>query len=151
MTSRIEKMATLVELAKIEEEKATQTYVTLQGQYKHHQQQLETLKDYVSDYDRPADSQQQGVSSVQMLSTQAFVAKLYAAIEAETAKVDSLMHTVERARTAWLEKRTRLQALEKLLVKFRQNRQVRLDKQEQKFLDELSSQKAAQKGTTTLF
>lgn len=138
MSSRIEKIQTLVELAEVEEDKALQTYSTLQGQFQDHLQQLETLRSYIGEYSQPRS--QTTVSPVQMLSTQAFVGKLHHAIAEEESKTDGFRDVMERAREAWVEKRSRSQALNKLLEKLKQTHQARLDKQEQRFLDELSSQ-----------
>jgi len=83
------------------------------------------------------------VTSIQMLSTHAFVGKLHQAILAEEAKTQGFKEVVERAKEAWVTKRARLQALQKLLEKLKKNKQACLDKQEQRFLDELASQAAS--------
>jgi len=138
VSSRIEKIQTLVELAEIEEDKSLQTFSTIQGQFQDHLQQLETLRSYINEYAH-TDSQTI-ISSVQMLSTQAFVGKLHHAIVEEEKKTEGFQEVMERAREAWVEKRSRKQGLNKLLFKLKQTEQARLDKQEQRFLDELSGQ-----------
>ncbi|MDG6773342.1 flagellar export protein FliJ [Thiomicrorhabdus sp. ZW0627] len=140
MTSRIQKIQTLVDLAEIEEERSAKTFAEIQAQHKHHLQQLEMLKTYVEEYSQANVSKGQTFQPIQMLSTQAFVAKLQHAVQAESDKVDEFSKMVERAREAWLEKRTRMNALKKLHGKLVQDHQFKLDKQEQRFLDELSSQ-----------
>lgn len=138
MSSRVEKIQTLVELAEVEEDKALQTFSTLQGQFQDHLQQLEMLRNYISEYSHV--NSQTTVSPVQMLSTQAFVGKLNHAISEEEHKTEGFRDVMERSREAWVDKRSRTQALSKLLLKLKQTQQARLDKQEQRFLDELSSQ-----------
>lgn len=138
MSSRIEKIQTLVELAEVEEDKALQTFSTIQGQFQDHLQQLETLRSYINEYSH--SSSQSTISPVQMLSTQAFVSKLHHAVTEEENKTDGFRDVMERAREAWVEKRSRSQALNKLLLKLKQTHQARLDKQEQRFMDELSGQ-----------
>ncbi|MDX1346926.1 MAG: flagellar export protein FliJ [Thiomicrorhabdus chilensis] len=140
MKSRIDKIQTLVELARIEEDKSAKTVAELQGQHQQHLQQLDMLQSYVSEYSQATLSADRPVQPIQILSTQAFVAKLHSAIDAEQKQVDSLVEMVEQARQAWFSKRSRVKALEKLLQKIKQNKQAWLDKQEQHFLDELSSQ-----------
>ncbi|WP_373020398.1 flagellar export protein FliJ [Thiomicrorhabdus sp.] len=140
MSSRIQKIQTLVDLAEIEEGKSAKTFAELQSQYKHHLQQLEMLNAYVNEYAQANVSKGQAVSPIQILSTQAFVSKLQHAIQAESDKTDELLNLTERSREVWMEKRTRLNALKKLLAKLIQDRQARIDKQEQRFLDELSGQ-----------
>lgn len=138
MSSRIEKIQTLVELAEVEESKALETFSTLQGQYQQHIQQLDTLQNYVNDYAH--QSSDGSTTTVQILTTHAFVGKLHQAIQLEQSKTEEFKNVMELAREAWIEKRARLQALQKLLLKLQQNHQIRLEKQEQRFLDELSSQ-----------
>lgn len=138
MNSRIKKIVTLVELAEAEEKRALETFSTLQEQLQQHLEQLEALRSYVNDYAHL--NLEQTITPVQMLSTQAFIGKLHHAIHAEDAKTEGFKVVIERGREAWVDKRSRQQALEKLLLKLKQNRQATLDKQEQNFLDELSSQ-----------
>mgnify|MGYP000689932902 CR=1 FL=1 len=138
MSSRVEKIKTLVDLAEAEETRALETFSTLQGQFQDHLAQLESLRSYVDDYAN--QNLQKTISSVQMLSTQAFVGKLHHAITSEEAKTEGFRSVMERAREAWTDKRSRVQALQKLLFRLKKSKQASLDKQEQSFLDELSSQ-----------
>ncbi|MDG6777636.1 flagellar export protein FliJ [Thiomicrorhabdus sp. zzn3] len=140
MSSRIQKIQTLVGLAESEEDKAVKTLAELQGQYQLHAQQLEMLRSYVSDYSPCSTANGSTIQPIQVLSTQAFINKLQDAITAESQKVDDLAHTVERARDMWLEKRSRLKALQKLLLRLEKDEQARINRAEQRFLDELSSQ-----------
>lgn len=144
MSSRIEKIQTLVELSEAEESKALETFSTLQSQFHEHLNQLEVLRSYVNDYGQ--QNLDKTLSSIQMLSTQAFVGKLHSAIENESSKTEQFKEVLERAREAWIDKRARVKALQKLLLKLKQNRQTVLDKQEQNFLDDLSSQAFSRKG-----
>lgn len=138
MSSRIQKIVTLVELAEAEEKKALETFSTVQEQFQQHLEQLAALRSYVNDYAN--QNLEKTITPVQMLSTQAFVGKLHHAIQSEDAKTAGFSEVIERAREAWIDKRSRLQALQKLLTRLKQNQQASLDKQEQSFLDELSSQ-----------
>jgi len=54
--------------------------------------------------------------------------------------VSDLKRDADKAQEVWIEKRARLQAFEKLLVKLNKNESKRLDKIEQRMLDELSVQ-----------
>jgi len=138
VSSRIEKIETLVELSEAEESKALETFSTVQGQFDQHLEQLDSLRSYVDDYAN--QNLDKTLTSIQMLSTQAFVGKLHHAIHSEESKTERFKEVVERAKEAWIEKRARAKALQKLLLKLKQNRQACLDKQEQSFLDDLSSQ-----------
>ena len=138
MNLRIKKIVILVELSEAEEAKALETFSTIQGQLQQHLEQLDSLRSYVNDY--AGQNLDKTMTPVQMLSTQAFVGKLHDAIHTEDSKTEGFKEVGERAREAWIEKRSRAQAFQKLLSKLKQNRQATLDKQEQGFLDELSSQ-----------
>jgi len=138
VSSRIEKIQTLIELADAEESKALETFSILQGQFQGHLEQLESLRSYVNDYAN--QNLQKTISSVQMLSTHAFVGKLHHAIASEENKTEGFREVMDRAREAWVDKRSRLQALQKLLLRLQKSRQASLDKHEQNFLDELSGQ-----------
>lgn len=140
MSSRIQKIQTLVGLAESDEDKAVKTLAELQGQYQLHLQQLEMLHSYVSEYSPCSTSNGASLQPIQVLSTQAFINKLQDAIKAEGQKVDELAQTVERAKDMWLEKRSRLKALQKLLLRLEKDEQARINRAEQRFLDELSSQ-----------
>lgn len=139
LKTRITKIQTLVELAEIEEEKAAKTFAELQGQYKQHLEQLEALHSYVNEYNLSGGTSQV-LQPIQVLSTQAFLDKLRHAIQAESERTETLLATVERAREVWFEKRTRLQALQKLVEKLQNSHRTELDRKEQRFLDELASQ-----------
>ena len=143
MSSRVEKIETLVDLAEAEESRALETFSTLQGQFQDHLSQLESLHSYVDDYAN--QNLQKTISSVQMLSTQAFVGKLHHAIASEESKTEGFREVMERSREAWTDKRSRVKALQKLLLRLKKSKQACLDKQEQGFLDELSSQAFSRK------
>ncbi len=145
LKSRSQKIQTLVELAEIEEDKAVKTLAAVQQQYQQHLAQLEQLKSYVEEYGQSTVGQGRILQPIQMLSTQAFVAKLHQAIQVESEKTGRLADVVEHARQVWLEKRTRLKALQKLHDKFKQTEQAGLDKREQRFLDELSALQQSRK------
>lgn len=139
MSSRSEKIDTLVELAEVEEDKAVKTLAALQQQYQQHLAQLEQLQSYIAEYGQTTMGEGRVLQPIQMLSTQAFVGKLHQAVKAESEKTERLAETVEFARKAWLEKRTRLKALQNLRDKLKQTEQAGLEKREQRFLDELAA------------
>ncbi len=140
MSSRIDRMSKLVELAGIELDKAAQTLAAIQEQYAKELEQLDSLTNYAQDYGQQPATHSVFISPIQLQTRHAFGEKLRQAIIAQTAQVDELIRTVEFARQAWLEKRVRVKALQALLDKLKQGLQVRLDKQEQLLLDELATQ-----------
>jgi len=77
---------------------------------------------------------------VQLQTTQGFIDKLNTAIVTERKTISELKVQVEQARQVWFEKRARVKAMQNLLEKVTKNEQVKLDRQEQKMLDDLASQ-----------
>jgi flagellar FliJ protein len=136
---RIERIRMLVELAEKELETA-QSYLAAQEQtYQQHKEQLDSLTDYQKGYlealSRPSDT-----NTTQIHTNQAFLTKVNEAIVTQRHQVAALEDSREEARQHWIQKRAHHQALNRLLEKLEKNETRRLDKQEQKMLDELASQ-----------
>ena len=140
MSSRVERMQKLVELADIELDKAAQTLAAIQGQHAEALTQLEALTSYAQEYGQVPTNKSVSISPIQLQTRHAFGEKLRQAVEAQTTQVDELVKTVELARQAWLEKRIRVKALQALLDKLKLGVQIKLDKQEQHMMDELATQ-----------
>jgi len=73
------------------------------------------------------------------------MAQMEVAIEQQRQTVTWHGQSIERARDNWRQRYQRLEALRKLIEKYRQEAQARADKQEQKLLDELSQRAHAQR------
>lgn len=140
MSSRINRMHKLVELADIELDKAAQTLAAIQNQHADASTQLEALTSYAKEYGQVPTNRSVSISPIQLQTRYAFGEKLGQAVVAQTAQVDELVKTVEFARQAWLEKRVRVKALQALLAKLKLGLQIKLDKQEQHMMDELATQ-----------
>ena len=140
MSSRINRMHKLVELAEIELDKAAQTLAAIQNQHADALTQLEALTSYAKEYGQVPTNRSVSISPIQLQTRYAFGEKLGQAVVAQTAQVDELVKTVEFARQAWLEKRVRVKALQALLAKLKLGLQIKLDKQEQHMMDELATQ-----------
>lgn len=140
MRKRIERMARLVELAQIELDEAAQQFKSLQQQYHAEQTQLEQLQTYLQEY-IASQSNGEGSTLQQLKSTNAFMEKLNKAIGQQTAHLEQLNITLEKSQETWVEKRAREQALVKLHDKLQKDLNHKLDKMEQKLLDELSNLK----------
>lgn len=145
MSSRINRMQKLVELADIELDKAAQTLAVIQKQHADALIQLEALTSYAKEYGQVPTNQSVSISPIQLQTRYAFGEKLGQAVVAQTAQVDELIKTVELARQTWLEKRIRVKALQALLDKIKLGVQIKLDKQEQHMMDELATQSVVSK------
>lgn len=140
MSTRINRMKKLVELAEIELDKAAQTLAAIQGQHDSAFSQLEALSGYAQEYGQVPVNQSVSISPIQLQTRHVFGEKLRQAVVAQTTQVDELVKTVEFARQAWLDNRVKVKALQALLDKLTLNAQAKLDKQEQQMLDELATQ-----------
>lgn len=138
MQKRIERMQKLVELAQNELDQAAQIFQSLQQQFSSEQVQLEQLKTYLTEY---IEQQTSGAGSTlqQLKSTNAFMDKLNKAIEHQHGQLAETETEVQRAREFWIEKRSREQVLVKLTEKLKSDHSKKLDKIEQKLLNELST------------
>ncbi|MGM0541842.1 MAG: flagellar export protein FliJ [Pseudomonadota bacterium] len=140
MSSRINRMQKLEELAGIELDKAAQTLTVIQGQHTDALAQLEALTSYAQEYGQVPEHQTVSISPIALQTRHAFGEKLGQAVVAQTKHADELVKTVEFARQAWLEKRVRVKALQALLDKLKLGAQIKLNKQEQHLMDELATQ-----------
>ncbi|KUJ75464.1 hypothetical protein AVO42_09080 [Thiomicrospira sp. XS5] len=138
--SKLERLRVLVDLAQDELDKAQDVFVTVRSQRDEYQMQLDSLLEYHSDYVGQL-TKSRDTSVMQLQTMQAFLDKVTSAIHSQTQQVRQLDEVVEKAHAEWLEKRVRHQSLEKLCQKIEKDHHAKLEKQEQKLLDELASQR----------
>ena len=137
--NRIQRIRMLVELADKELETA-QAYLAAQEQtWQQHKSQLDSLTEYQIGY-LTSLRQSSDTTTTQIHTNQAFLNKVNEAIVAQRRQVAALDDSLEEARQHWIDKRAHHQALSRLLEKLEKHETQRLDKQEQKMLDELASQ-----------
>lgn len=132
----------LVELAEIEMDNAGKTLAMMQQKQNQDLDQLNALREYAQDYSQQGIQHSQSLS--QLNTYRLFADKLMQAIESQEDVVTQSETMAEKAREAWLEKRARFKALEKLFLKMQSDHEGRLNKQEQKMLDELAAQQSIQ-------
>lgn len=140
MTSKIKRFEMLVDLAQDDLDKARENMLLLRQQSESHQMQLDSLKEYQSGY-LASVYRDKRVNSAQVLSTQAFMEKVSAAIESQVVQVEQANNAVVNAEAYWIEQRARHQAMTNLLKNLKKDQALKSAKQEQKMLDELASQK----------
>ncbi|WP_024851355.1 flagellar export protein FliJ [Hydrogenovibrio kuenenii] len=137
MLKRLERMKKLVELAQDDLEKASMLLRSIQQQISMHQEQIDSLQSYQSDYIQQLSSKES--TTLQQLNTkQAFLNKLNVAIDQQTEEVVRLNHVANEAEQSWIEFKSREQSLVKLYEKIQKNHNTKMDKVEQKMLDDLS-------------
>lgn len=139
MNKRAGRMLKVVEMATVELDKVAQEFQTIQSNYQAESNQLESLKSYQQEYLQRLKSSE--TTTLQQLNrVQVFLEKLNQAVINQNNLVKKLAEQAEIAKQAWVEKKLRKQALEKVYQKLKKDHQVKLDKQEQRMLDDLSSQ-----------
>lgn len=140
MSTSIDKIEMLIQIENKTVEEARHAFQFVQNQYLSEQQQYESLKAYQAEYLASLTQPDHPIHPSQLVSKQAFLDKLNNAIKSQSMTVSDLKRDADKAQEVWIEKRARLQAFEKLLVKLNKNESKRLDKIEQRMLDELSVQ-----------
>lgn len=138
MLKRLQRMKKLVELAQDDLEKASVLLRTIQQQITIQQNQIDSLKSYQSDYLHQL-SRQESTTLQQLNTTQAFLDKLNTAIDQQTEEMTRLNSAANEAEQSWIEFKSREQSLVKLYEKLQKNHNSKMDKAEQKMLDDLSS------------
>lgn len=133
-------MQTLVDLAQIELDNAAKSLAMFQTQLVQANEQLNSLNDYVVEYSTQLIATEHTFSPIQLQSRAAFGGRVQQAVAAQTLRVSEVEKMVEMAKQQWLERRARAQAMQALLDKVKQGIQVEVDKQEQRYMDELATQ-----------
>jgi len=143
VSNRLKKIKKLIELAEMELDKAAQTFSYMQNKLSDAQSQFDSLKEYQQEYAKqPAQAGQ--ISPIQLQTHNAFAEKLSQAVVAQQNQVEESEKMLELAQGNWTESRARVKALEALYKRIDSNELAKLNKQEQRMLDELSTQKYSQ-------
>lgn len=142
--SRVERMKLLVDMAQNEHDQSLTRYQIIQQQRQFEAEQLEALNQYRDEYVRSMSNGDKSFFPSQLQSIQAFLEKLNRAVSAQKKQVEEMQASEKLAQNDWQSRRARVKALEKLVEKMQKNELARLDRVEQKLLDELSGQSAYQ-------
>jgi len=143
VSNRLERIKKLIELAEMELDQAAQTFSYMQNKLADELSQLNSLSDYQSEYAKKPSSVSQ-ITPIQLQTHNAFAEKLNQAVFAQNNQVKETEKMQEMAQANWIEKRSRVKALEALWKRINANENAKLNKQEQYMLDELATQKHIQ-------
>jgi flagellar FliJ protein len=141
MANRVERVQKLVELAEMESDKAAQTLALLQEQHATAVEQYNALLGYEQEYAQNPVSQT-SITPIQLQTHFTFGEKLNQALFAQVKQVEESNKMADLAQEAWIEKHTRVKALQALLKKIEKSQVAEFNKQEQKLTDELALQKS---------
>ena len=132
-------MAPVLDLALEEEKKAARTLGECQQQLDEAGARLRDLEHYAGEYEKGwAQRGGQGVGRDWLINYQRFMTQMQTAIEQQQQTLDWHRQSLERARDNWRQRYQRVEALRKLIERYREEARARADKQEQKLLDELT-------------
>ncbi len=144
MANRLKRIEKIIDIAALEMDQAAKTMAYMRNKLLEDQAQLNSLSEYQQDYiKKPAQSG--SLNPVQLQTHNAFSDKLIQALASQQQRVMESEKMLQMAEEAWGEKRVRVKALQAMLVRLTKQEQDKLSKQEQRLLDELSSQKYAAK------
>lgn len=140
MKPRSERLKVVLDLEQRKEDIALDAMNRARQQLQHHQQQLESLRQYQADYRVQMRQGQQGVVSISRLQGwQAFIAQLDQAILAEEKQFQRAVVIFEKARDGWREAYERKQGMVRHIEACRAQEQREHGKREQKALDEAAN------------
>lgn len=135
-TSKISRLAMLVDLAKSEKENLEKMLQALRLEHENDQAQLHSLEEYQRNYHMEVT---QASYRLNFQSKQAFLDKVNNAIIAQQGKLTQTLSKIEKLEAEWIDKKRYANALEKIHKKLILNENIRLEKIEQKMLDDLSA------------
>ncbi|MEH6797860.1 MAG: flagellar export protein FliJ [Halopseudomonas sabulinigri] len=147
---RIRRLSPVLDMALDDERKAATLLGQCQKQLDDAQSRLRDLEYYCGEYAKGWTQRgEQGVGREWLMNYQRFMAQMEVALEQQRQTVSWHSQSIDKARQSWRERYQRLEALRKLIEKYRQEAQARADRQEQKLLDELSQRAHAQRGNNS--
>ncbi|TVP88916.1 MAG: flagella biosynthesis chaperone FliJ [Pseudomonadaceae bacterium] len=137
--SRVRRLQPVLDMALEEERKAAGMLGKCQQQYDDAHARLHDLNYYAEEYQRGwAERGAQGVNRQWLVNYQQFLGQMQSAVVQQEQTLQWHQSSVEKARLNWQQRYQRVEALRKLIDRYREEARVRADKQEQKMLDELS-------------
>lgn len=138
---RSERLKPIMALAEQKERDAASALGFLKNKIDAEEQKKIQLKEYGLEYHQQIiESGKQGVSGATLRRHYEFMTKLNDASHQQNGHIEELQEQVSQVQQYWLGTQGKLKAFEKLVEKAQKEEQVVQDKQDQKVMDELSSQ-----------
>ncbi len=137
--TRTKKLEPVVKHVDQHEQTALQAVAYSQQQLKTQQGRLQQLKDYKKDYeDQQSASNAVALSAVQFQEFNRFITQLDDTIKQQQQIVDMARREVEIKQKAWKVKRSRSEAMHKVVDRIKAGEMQQEHKTEQKFMDEVA-------------
>lgn len=139
MQARTRKLAPVVEHVEKHEQVALEAVAFSQRQLHMQQEILEKLQRYKLEYtDRPVNPQSILYGSLQLQEFSRFLAQLDETIRQQQKIVEQAMREVEVKRAKWKSKRSRSDAMHKVVDRIEASEQLQVQKADQKLMDEFA-------------
>lgn len=137
MMKKSARLASVVKIAESEEQRAAQALGECQQQLALHRARLEQLVDYRGEYLKQLNEKAgNGITIMQMQHYRAFISQLDRGVEEQNRVIGSVQIEIESKRRDWFNKRSKTQAMSKVVSKHVYQEQVVENKQDQKESDE---------------
>ena len=136
MARRPDKIKKLVSLANAEERQSGERTGRVQTQLNDQLRRLSELNAYRQSYAEKADDQER-IHSVHWKDYQNFLYRLDQAVRSQQEIVQDCERSLETHRRRWLQKRQRLESLQKVENRYLKEAEIEDDRREQRVLDDL--------------
>lgn len=141
-------LALLLERAKDDEQKAATALHQSRLEKENYLRQLQQIEQYRLDYSRQLSERgMQGLTASSYSHLQKFLSQLDETLSRQKAAGHHFDHQITRSSEQWNEVRKQRRSIEWLLEKKQTERQQRLDRQEQKLMDEFATLQFARRMT----
>ncbi len=138
MQARTKKLAPVVKHIDKNEQQALQAVAYSQQQLKKQQDSLAQLMDYKSDYMQRHQSGLVTCGAVQFKEFRRFLDQLDETIERQQLRVASAERELDFKRQKWKLKRSRSEAMHKVVDRLQTSEELQIQKSEQKMMDEIA-------------
>ncbi len=136
MARRPEKIDKLVSLASAEERQSGESTGRVQSRLNDQLRRLSELNAYRQAYAGKADDQER-IHSAHWKDYQNFLYRLDQAVRAQQEIVQDCERSLESHRRRWLQKRQRLESLQKVQTRYQKEAAIRDERREQRILDDM--------------
>ncbi|MBB6523470.1 flagellar export protein FliJ [Pseudoteredinibacter isoporae] len=142
--SRSKRLEVVLNLNQQDLDKISEQLAKQQENLQQEQLKLGQLKDYRDDYMNSVRALKH--TNVQQIQSQrGFIQRMQMACDQQQAMVAKVNEHCEAIMQLWQQQSQKLKKLEELIERYQQEEQLMIDKQEQKLIDELSTQKASRR------
>lgn len=141
--SRAKRIQVVLTLALQQEDAAAKRLGQYREQLTQEEKQLRQLREYADQYMRDYAGHRQGVFAYQLINYSGFVHRLEDLYKEQDIKVKHMEVTYHKLQEQWRQSHQKRKSIEDLIERFQREESLQLEKQLQKELDELTTQKFA--------